>query len=222
MSTRKSKARRNVARTVTAGAAVVVCCGVVAPAAYADTTVSVPYTVYVDDAGVAEGAATTATVGLHDAGEPVITVADVGMDTARDDGDGGSAVCTPYVTRPHATPRSPRDGDIYVEGEAHVECASTRVEVSFVAAIEWRLDNNYGTSGPHYQQAGSASCSGASRCPRSGDVIAPWGHVSRCHETGTYSVTTVILSGSYTYRNKRYNLGGARSATMSGTYGKGC
>ena len=220
--------RRVVRAAVLLGTVVTTCS--IGGAAYADavpTDVAVaPGTVYLDDAGVAEGVVTAITVLLHAGGEPAMSIGDSAVDSARDDGEGGSTVCTMYLTRPHATPQSPRDGDIYVEGEAHAECASTRVEVNFSTGIEWRLDygvnGSEGSSGTHYQQGPGEYCSGASRCPRSGEVVAPWGHISRCYETGTYHATTVILSGYFTYRGTRYDLGGARSATTSGTYGKGC
>ena len=224
MSARKSGRARRVQRAIVAATTAL---GTLSfgGVAHADATVE-PGTVYVDDAGIATGGVTVITVLLHTSGEPAITLGDSAVDSARDDGDGGNAVCSMYLTRPHATPQSPRDGDIYVEGEAHAECASTRVEVNFSTAIEWRLDygvnGGQGSSGTHYQQGPGEYCSGASRCPRSGEVVAPWGHMSRCYETGTYHATMVILSGYFKYRGTTYDLGGARSATLSGTYGKGC
>lgn len=222
--------RRAVVRAgVVVALAVVAACSV-AGTAYAGTGLSdlgvTSRTVYADDGGSTAGTVSKTTVLLHATADPTIAAGDSATDSAKDDGDGGSAVCTVYLTQPHATPESPRDGDIYVEGEAHAECASTRVDVKLATAIEWRLDygvnGSEGSSGTHYQPGASTSCSGSARCPRTGELVAPWGHVSHCYETGTYHATTVVLSGSFTYRGTRYDLGGVRSVTTAGSYGKGC
>jgi hypothetical protein len=203
----------------------VAACGATGTAAQAANTVDPSYTVYADDLGTSGLVVTAVSVDLHGVGEPLLDTADTQLAPAAGD-DGGGAVCTMYLTRPHGTPQSPRDGDIYVEGEAHAECASSRVSVQFATAIEWRLDYGVhgedGSSGTHYNQGPSANCGSGSRCPSSGDLVAPWGHVTSCFETGTYHATTVILSGAYTYRGKTYDLGGQRSATISGTYGRRC
>lgn len=227
------------ARVATLTGLVVGMCGFAGSAAYAGgggdvvggsvmgsaAAPTVSYTLYGDDAGAGDAAVTVVTVDVHGFADPALDAADTNL-VQPAAGDGGGTVCTMYLTAPHATPQSPRDGDLYLEGEAHTECASTKVSVHFATAIEWRLEygtnGEDGSSGTHYNQGPSASCSSGSRCPANSDIVAPWAHMSACWETGRYYATTVILSGSYTYGKTTYDLAGLRSGTTSGTYGRAC
>lgn len=194
----------------TVGATVLV--AVVAASSPAAANVAT-FTVYPSDQGESSGVVTSGT-------EAVETMYALSGAPAADPG-GGSDICTAFVTRPHATPASPRDGRIYVEGEAHMECGGTPSEMWVNTFIGWIVTRDDGvTTGYHLQPGGSTYCAKRRRCPSTGELIAPWGYETRCYTTGTYTAH-VVVNYRYKYRGGTFSFQ-VEGPDITGSYGRGC
>lgn len=139
------------------------------------------------------------------------------------DPEGGSgALCSAYMTMPHETPASPHDGRIYVEGEAHLECSGTPSDIYVNTFMGWVVtrSNDGVTTGYHLHGGPSTGCSSSRRCPRSGELVVPWGYETRCNSYGSYTAHIVVNYG-YTYRGRSFSAQ-VEGPEISGGYGRTC
>lgn len=196
-----------------AATALVTIVATASPAPAADV-VRASFTVYPTDSGQTSAVGTWVT---ETGGNVYDSAAEPAGADAR---EGSGAVCGAYATAPHATPYSPRDGNIYVEAEAHVECSGTPSDLLVSTFMGYEITSNYGSTGYRMQGGPGTSCSNVRRCPRTGELVVPWGHSSRCYETGKYTVH-VVVNYSYKYRGV-WTHHQAVGPTTSGSYGRGC
>lgn len=202
-------------RTIAAVAAtaLVAVMATASPAFAADVDLG-SFTVYPTDNGESSALGTRVT-------EDVGDVYDAAVEPAGADArEGSSAICAAYITAPHATPRSPRDGNIYVEAEAHVECSGTPSEIRVSTFMGYEVSSNYGSTSYRLHAGPGTSCANVRRCPRTGELVIPWGHSSRCYETGKYTVQAVV-NFRYKYRGVWTQVQEVGPVT-SGGYGRGC
>lgn len=180
--------------------------------AVADTNVRA-FTLYPSDSGQSAAAVSDGTQAVENA--YLLT----GASNAGE--DGGSEVCGPVITRPHATEASPHDGRIYVEGEAHMECGAAPSEMWVDTFMGWIVTRSDGsTTGYHLQQGESTYCTSRRRCPPVGELVARWGWEPRCFDYGTFTAH-VVVNYRYIYRGVRFSAQ-VEGPDISGSYGRGC